>query len=97
MPEVGGPFLKHYPGEVEAILAAGEKDDARGLQIAAHSLKSNGAHIDAMHLSALANELEMMGRSGALEGAKDGEEKLRELAVRLEAEIVSSGQEQKAR
>jgi len=46
-----------------------EKSDAKALQLAAHSLKSSSAYVGDMHLSALAKELEMTGRSGTLEGA----------------------------
>ena len=97
--EVGSLFLKHSPDKVEAILQAVEKNDAKGLQLAAHSLKSSSAYIGAMHLSALAKELEMTGRCGILEGAKEAAQKLQEefcLAVKaLEAEIARSDQEQK--
>jgi HPt (histidine-containing phosphotransfer) domain-containing protein len=93
--EVGGLFMKHSPDKVKAILEAAEKDDAKGLQIAAHSLKSSSAYIGAMRLSALAKELEMMGRSGSLEGARDKAEKLRDefdLAMRaIEAEVERAG------
>lgn len=95
--EVGGLFIKHSPEKVKAILEAAEKDDAKGLQIAAHSLKSSSAYIGAMRLSALAKELEMMGRSGSLEGAREGAHKLQEefdLAVKaVEAEIRRLGGE----
>jgi hypothetical protein len=54
-----------------------------------------------MHLSALAKELEMTGRSGILEGAKGAAQKLQEefgLAVKaLEDVIARSGLEQKPR
>ena len=53
--EVGGLFIKHSPDKVKAILEATEKSDASPLQLAAHSLKSSSAYIDAMHLSALTN------------------------------------------
>ena len=76
-----------------------EKSDAKALQLAAHSLKSSSAYVGDMHLSALAQELEMTGRSGTLEGAREGEEKRREgfhLALKaLETEITGSGQQQK--
>ncbi len=95
--EVGGLFLQHSPDKVKAILEAAEKRDAKALQLAAHSLKSSSAYIGAMRLSGLAKELEMMGRSGALEGAREEAERLQEefdLAVRaIEAEIARSGQE----
>jgi len=95
--EVGGLFIKHSPDKVKAILEATEKSDARALQLAAHSLKSSSAYIGAMRLSALAKELEMMGRSGAMEGAREGAERLHEefdLAFQaIEAEIARSGRE----
>lgn len=95
--EVGGLFIKHSPEKVKAILEAAEKDDAKGLQLAAHSLKSSSAYIGAMRLSALAKDLEMMGRSGSLEGAREGARKLQEefdLAVKaVEEEIKRSGGE----
>lgn len=75
--EAGGLFIKYSHEKVKAILEAAGKDDAKGLQIAAHSLKSGSAYIGAMRLSALAKELEMMGRSGALEGARGCEESAR--------------------
>ena len=95
--EVGGLFMKHSPDKVKAILEAAEKNDAKGLQMAAHSLKSSSAYVGAMRLSALAKELEMMGRSGILEGAQESAETLQEefdLAVKaLQIEIErSSGQ-----
>ena len=103
--EVGGLFLKHSPDKVKAILEALETGDAKALQMAAHSLKSSSAYIGAMRLSALARDLEMMGRSGALEeardvGARDVGERLQEefdLATKaLQAEIARSDQQQKS-
>ncbi len=69
--EVGGLFIKHSPSKISAILQAAESGDAKGLQIAAHSLKSSSAYIGAMRLSALSKELEQMGRSNAMNGVKD--------------------------
>jgi HPt (histidine-containing phosphotransfer) domain-containing protein len=52
--------------EMHQALATG---DAEGFRRAAHSFKSNSATFGALTLSVLAKELEMMGKSGALEGA----------------------------
>jgi len=79
--EVGGLFIKHSPDKVNAIMQSVEKGDARGLHTAAHSLKSSSAYVGAMRLSALAKELELMGRSNSLEGA-------RELAQKLKTEFM---------
>jgi HPt (histidine-containing phosphotransfer) domain-containing protein len=69
--EVGDLFIKHSPSKISAILQAAESGDAKGLQIAAHSLKSSSAYIGAMRLSALSKELEQMGRSNAMNGVKE--------------------------
>jgi len=79
--EVGGLFIKHSPNKISAILQAAERGDAKGLQIAAHSLKSSSAYIGAMRLSALSKELEQMGRSDAMNDVKDK-------AKMLEAEYI---------
>ena len=79
--EVGGLFIKHSPDKVNAIMQSAERGDARGLQIAAHGLKSSSAYVGAMRLSALAKELELMGRSNSMEGT-------RELAQRLKTEFM---------
>jgi len=79
--EVGGLFIKHSPDKVNAILQSVENGDANGLHMAAHSLKSSSAYVGAMRLSALAKELEMMGRSNSLVGAS-------ELAQRLKTEFM---------
>ena len=79
--EVGGLFIKHSPDKVNAIMQSVERGDAKGLQIAAHGLKSSSAYVGAMRLSALAKELELMGRSNSLDGAI-------ELAQRLKTEFM---------
>jgi len=89
--EVSGLFIKHAPEKISAIVQAVERGDAKGLQMAAHSLKSSSAYVGAMHLSAMSKELEQMGRTGVIEGVKDKAEMLKEEYVRvlaaLDAEI----------
>ncbi len=75
--EVGGLFIKHSPDKVNAIMQSVESGDAKGLHMAAHSLKSSSAYVGAMRLSALAKELELMGRSNSLEGAGELSQKLK--------------------
>ncbi|MDD1748284.1 MAG: Hpt domain-containing protein [Methanothrix sp.] len=95
--EVGGLFIKHSPEKVNAIMQSAERGDAKGLQLAAHSLKSSSAYVGAMRLSALAKELEMMGRSNSLEGAKEKAQRLKtefELVMTaLEKEINEQGKD----
>ncbi len=87
--EVGGLFLKHTPDKISAIEQATEKGDAKGLQIAAHSLKSSSAYVGAMRLSAMSKELEQMGRSGELKGAKELVELLKAECLRVVAALKS--------
>ena len=64
-------FLTDAPrmlAEMHQALSAGS---AEGFRRPAHSFKSNSATFGALTLSALAKELEMMGKGGALEGAPD--------------------------
>lgn len=68
--EVGSLFLKHAPEKIAAIETAVAKKDAKALQVSAHSLKSSSAYVGAMGLSAMSKDLEMMGRSGSVEGAE---------------------------
>jgi HPt (histidine-containing phosphotransfer) domain-containing protein len=89
--EVGGLFIKHSPEKVNAIMRSVESGDAKGLHIAAHSLKSSSAYVGALRLSALARELELMGRSNSLEGAYELAQRLKtefmQVMIALEAEI----------
>ena len=48
-----------------------QNNDAPGLRLAAHTLKSNSADFGATTLSTLSKTLEMMGRDGSLDGAAE--------------------------
>jgi CheY-like chemotaxis protein len=64
-------FLEEAPqllGDLEQFV---EDGDAAGVRRVAHSLKSNGADFGATTFSELCRELEMVGKSGELEGAAD--------------------------
>ena len=92
--EVGGLFLEHSPQKIAAILQAVENGDAKGLQTAAHSLKSSSAYVGAMRLSELSRELEMMGRSQIMDRAEEMAERLnreyKQVMMELDAEIKRS-------
>ena len=92
--EVGGLFLEHSPQKIAAILQAVENGDAKGLQTAAHSLKSSSAYVGAMRLSELSRELEMMGRSQIMDRAEEMAERLnrehKQVMMELDAEIQRS-------
>jgi HPt (histidine-containing phosphotransfer) domain-containing protein len=67
--ELVDTYLADTPTQLEAMTAAVEADDAAALVRPAHTLKSSSATVGAMRLSSVARELEMAGRSGALEPA----------------------------
>ncbi|HUI39407.1 MAG TPA: Hpt domain-containing protein [Methanothrix sp.] len=87
--EVAELFIKHAPDKLLAIEKAAENADAKGMQIAAHSLKSSSAYIGAMRLSAMCKELEQAGRSEALEGAKKKAETIKAEYERARNELES--------
>ncbi len=87
--EVGGLFVEHSPGKVKAILQAVEDGDAKGLQMAAHSLKSSSAYVGAMRLSEMSKELEMMGRAKAMDGAKEKAERLNAEYKRVKTALLA--------
>jgi PAS domain S-box-containing protein len=64
-------FLEDGPRLLADMCQSVEKGDAAGLRLAAHGLKSNSADFGAMALSELCRELEMMGKSGVLEGTSE--------------------------
>ena len=60
-----------------------EGGDCSKLEEASHSLKSASSSIGAVHVSALAHELEMLGAGGTTDGAS-------EIYDRLEQELTSA-------
>jgi len=74
-------FLDDSPNLIAEMRQALPSGNAEAFRRAAHSLKSNSASFGALTLSALAKELEMMGKAGDLEGAGG---KLEQLAAEYE-------------
>ncbi len=60
-------FLEDAPNQIEQMSDALTEQDAESFRRAAHTIKSNAATFGAAELSALARELEMMGRDKNLE------------------------------
>ena len=61
-------FLEDAPQLLAELDRSVEGGDSAGVRLAAHSLKSNGADFGATTFSNLCKELEMVGKSGALNG-----------------------------
>jgi len=64
-------YLEDTPSRIEDMRQAVERADPDGLTFAAHSLKSSSANIGARRLSAMAKELELMGRLGNIGGSAE--------------------------
>jgi len=74
-------YLAETPTQLEAMTAAVDADDAAALVRPAHTLKSSSATVGASRLSFVARELEMAGRTGALEpGVRASLDTARELS-----------------
>jgi len=61
-------YCQETPQLIDALQQALAQGDAAAFQRAAHSIKSSSASLGALGLAASARELEMIGRSGNLDG-----------------------------
>ena len=66
--ELVDTFLAEAPAMLAELRAARAATDGERFRRAAHSLKSNSASLGALTLSAMAKDLEMMGKAGTLGG-----------------------------
>jgi PAS domain S-box-containing protein len=69
--EVVDAFLADAPTLLATLRSSLEEDDADDLRRAAHTLKSNGSTFGAGEFSELCRELELLAKSGELEGASE--------------------------
>ena len=74
-------FFDDSPRQLEAARAGLAAGDVEAVRRAAHSLKSNCANFGALALSGQCRELEMLAKSGSLEG---GAERLARIAAGYE-------------
>jgi HPt (histidine-containing phosphotransfer) domain-containing protein len=65
-------YLADTADQFDAMSAAVEADDATALVRPAHTLKSSSATVGLMRLSSVARDLEMAGRTGALDPSLRG-------------------------
>lgn len=64
-------FFEDSPRQLEAAQAGLDAGDAEAVRRAAHSMKSSCANFGALTLSAQCRELEMLARTGSLEGGAE--------------------------
>jgi CheY-like chemotaxis protein len=82
-------FLEDAPQLLAELNRFVEAGDAVGVHRVAHSLKSNGADFGASTFSALCKELELLGKSGALEGAANLLARITAEYARVEAALTA--------
>ena len=70
-------YLEETPRLIEELVQLLEKLDTVAFGRTAHSIKSSSASLGALSFSALAKELEMMGKAGDLTGAEAKVEQLK--------------------
>jgi HPt (histidine-containing phosphotransfer) domain-containing protein len=76
--------------------AAAANDDAHGLQVAAHTLKSASANLGAVALAGLCKSLELRGRSGEIHGAAEALPELERELVRVRSALATEAAQQAA-
>jgi PAS domain S-box-containing protein len=91
--ELGSMFLDRTPARIHAMKEALARRDANALKREAHNLKSSSANLGALRLSGLCKDLEILGRSGELQGAQElmekAEAEFERVKTALESEISS--------
>jgi two-component system sensor histidine kinase/response regulator len=82
--EVVGLFLADSPMLIETIRAAIERGDVREVRAAAHRLKGAASNLAATPLADAARDLETIGESGGLNGARTAWTTLKDEAEKLD-------------
>ncbi|MGB5606506.1 MAG: response regulator, partial [Gammaproteobacteria bacterium] len=85
-----GIYLSEAPVALRELRAAINQDDAAGLCSIAHKFKSSNANLGAERLADLCKQLEMQGRGGSTDGAKEilleAEQEFEQVHAALKAE-----------
>lgn len=77
-------YLSEAPGFIQRLREGVERGSPPQVEQAAHSLKSTSATFGASQLASFAKELELMGRSGSLAGAREKLRAIQDLYPRVE-------------
>ena len=86
--ELAQEFLDDTEKRLHALEAACLQEDAVALREGAHSIKGASLTFGAVSFSQLSNDLEMMGKNGNLENAKEKLEQLQAEFVKMHAELL---------
>ena len=77
--EVLQTFIDYVPGQIDELTNAISEDDAERVFNLAHKMKSSSSSIGALGLAHVAEEIELIGRTGSTEGTAELLEKLKGL------------------
>ncbi len=64
-------FMELAPGQLDDLQAVVEAGDVAAVDLQAHSMKGGAANVGAVRVREVARELEMLAKSGSLEGAAE--------------------------
>jgi HPt (histidine-containing phosphotransfer) domain-containing protein len=70
-------FLDYVPGQIDELTRAISDDDAENVFNLAHKMKSSSSSIGALGLAQVAEQIELIGRSGSTEGTAELLEQLK--------------------
>lgn len=77
--EVLQTFIDYVPGQIDELSLAVSNNDADSIFNLAHRMKSSSSSIGAFGLASVAEQIEIIGRSGTTEGSAELLEKLKHL------------------
>ena len=77
--EVLQTFIDYVPGQIDELTQAISNDDPESVFNLAHKMKSSSSSIGALGLAHVAEEIEMIGRSGTTDGTAELLEQLKGL------------------
>jgi len=70
-------YIDYIPGQLDELTRAISNDDADGVFNLAHKMKSSSSSIGALGLAHVAEQIELIGRSGSTEGTAELLEQLK--------------------
>ena len=86
--EVLQTFIDYVPGQIDELSTAVMNKDAEGVFNLAHKMKSSSSSIGALGLAQMAEQIELIGRSGSTEGTAELLEKLKGMYSDAEALLL---------
>jgi HPt (histidine-containing phosphotransfer) domain-containing protein len=79
-------YIDYIPGQLDELTRAISNDDADGVFNLAHKMKSSSSSIGAIGLAQVAEQIELIGRSGSTDGTAELLEQLK--GMYADAEIL---------